>query len=96
MRQRRASSDRPGPRPNEGLPSHDPGFTYLTRLSDAVWKTSSRCAGNGACVEVAQLPVGRIAVRDGMSPQQDKAMVFTRDEWRVFLASIRANDSGSA
>jgi hypothetical protein len=96
MRQRRSSSDRSSIRPNEGLPFGDPGFSYLTRLSDVVWKTSSRCAGNGACVEVAQLPMGRIAVRDGMNPQQDKGMVLTREEWRAFLASVRADDSGSA
>jgi hypothetical protein len=96
MRQRRASSHRPGTRPNEGLPFHDPGFTYPTWLSDAVWKTSSRCAGNGACVEVAQLAGGRIAVRDGMNPQQDTAVVFTREAWRAFSASIRADDAGSA
>lgn len=96
MRQRRASSDRAGTRPNQGLPFHDPGVIYLTRVSDAVWKTSSRCAGNGACVEVAQLPVGRIAVRDGMNPQQDKVMVFTQEAWRAFLASVGADDSGSA
>jgi hypothetical protein len=96
MRQRRATSDSPGPRLNESLSFHDLGFTYLTALSDAVWKTSSRCAGNGACVEVAQLPVGRVAVRDGMNPQQDKVMVFTREEWRTFLATVTADDSGSA
>lgn len=88
MRQRRASSDRPSTSLNEGLSFDDPGFTYLKQLSEAAWKTSSRCAGNGACVEVAQLPAGRIAVRDGMNPQQDKVMVFTREGWRAFLASV--------
>jgi Domain of unknown function (DUF397) len=96
MRQRRASSDRPGNRPDESLHFQDPVYTYLTRISDAVWKTSSRCAGNGSCVEVAKLTTGHIAVRDGMNSQPDKVVAFTREEWRDFLASVRAGDFGSA
>jgi Domain of unknown function (DUF397) len=91
MRQRRASSDRPGNRPNESshFQDSDPGYTYLTGISGAVWKTSSRCSGNGSCVEIAQLSAGRIAMRDGMNPQPDKVVVFTREEWQDFLAGIR-------
>ncbi len=69
--------------------------TYLTRLSNVVWETSSRCAGNGSCVEVAQLSMGYVAVRDGMNPEPGKVMIFTREEWRGFLAEVKVGEFGA-
>jgi len=88
VRQRRTSSRRPSTA-NESMRFIDFPDSYLSPLSDVVWKASSRCAGNGACVEVAQLSMGRIALRDGMNPEPGKIMIFTRQEWHGFIADIK-------
>lgn len=51
------------------------------------FKVSSYCAG-GACVEVAQLPDGTVAVRDGGDPARP-AHVFSLAEWRAFVAGVK-------
>lgn len=60
------------------------------------WIRSSRCAGNGACVEVARLSDGRILVRDAKQPESPDVLVFGRDEWRGFVAAISAGDFTAA
>jgi len=70
VRQRRTSSRRPGGIANGSTRFTDFPDSYLTPLPEVAWKVSSRCAGNGACVEVAQLSMGRIALRDGMNPEK--------------------------
>lgn len=92
MGQSGTSSFRPVDIANRNTPFQDSCDLYLTRLPDPVWKTSSRCAGNGSCVEVAQISAGRIAVRDGMNPQSGKIIVFNPEEWRSFLAGVRASE----
>jgi len=66
----------------------------MIRATDLAWRASSRCAGNGACAEVAQLSMSRVAVRDGMNPRQDQLMVFTREQWTHFLARIKTDQIG--
>lgn len=57
-------------------------------LTRAIWRTSSRSGGNGACIEVAEAgPV--VAVRDSKD-RQGPVLVFGRDEWRAFAEAIRA------
>lgn len=90
MRQGRTGLHRPGDRNHHGISSHDLDDPYVIRASDLVWRASSRCAGNGACAEVAQPSMGRVAVRDGMNPQPDGIMIFTQEEWGSFLARIKA------
>jgi hypothetical protein len=87
MRQGRTGPHRPG---DGGIRSHDLDDLYVIRVSDLSWRASSRCAGNGACAEVAQPSTGRVAIRDGMNPQPDKIMVFTQGEWGSFVARIKA------
>lgn len=58
-----------------------------TDLSGLRWFKSSASVAN-ACVEVAHLPGGGVAVRD--SKDRAKAPhLFTRREWEAFLAGAR-------
>lgn len=56
------------------------------------WERSSRCAGNGSCVEVARLPNGEVAIRDGKKAAASPVLLFTRTEWDAFTAGIRAGE----
>jgi hypothetical protein len=65
-------------------------------LTGAAWRKSSFSSGNGgACVEVAIVPratdtSGRlVALRDSKDPA-GPALVFSPEQWRVFLSGVRA------
>jgi hypothetical protein len=55
------------------------------------WRTSSFCAGNGECVAIAQLPAGRVAMRDTKDPS-GPALTFSKAEWAAFVAQARAGE----
>jgi hypothetical protein len=57
-------------------------------LARATWRTATYTQGNGACVEVAGLGGGRVAVRD-TKDRTGPAIVITADQWRTFLASTQ-------
>ena len=54
-------------------------------LPDVTWEKSKHSNPNGACVEVARLPEGAIAVRNSRFPS-GPALVYTRAEIEAFLA----------
>jgi len=59
-------------------------------LTSAVWRKASYSSGNGGnCVEVARNLPGVVAVRDSKDPS-GPALIFTPDEWRVFLDGAHA------
>jgi hypothetical protein len=60
-------------------------------LARATWRTATYSQANGACVEVAGLGGGRVAVRD-TKDRTGPAIVMTAGQWRTFLASARRRD----
>jgi hypothetical protein len=62
----------------------------MTTGSDPQFRRSSYC-GTGACVEVAHLPAGTVAVRDGKRPSTP-CLVVTRATWARFQHAIRAGE----
>ncbi len=58
--------------------------------SSAAWITSRAC-NNSACVQVAHLPGGMVAVRDSKDITR-QAHVFDSEEWSAFVTGIKAGD----
>jgi hypothetical protein len=71
-----------------------PGARAARVLQDKnlVWRKS--CSAHGSCVEVANLPIGDVAVRDGKTPGTSPVLVFSEDEWRSFVAGVKAGYFG--
>ncbi|RBQ18166.1 DUF397 domain-containing protein [Spongiactinospora rosea] len=57
------------------------------RHSGLWWKVSSHCNG-GNCVQVAALPGGGVAVRDGKH-EAGPVLEFTRAEWRAWIDRLK-------
>lgn len=68
--------------PKEDLYSHD--------LSACLWRKSRYSAGEGQCVEIAEIP-GGVAVRDSKNPRLSP-LRFTAEEWDVFRLSLITGD----
>jgi len=54
------------------------------------FRSSSFCS-SGGCLEVAQLPDGRVAVRDGKDPRRS-AQFYSVVEWRAFIAGVKKGE----
>jgi hypothetical protein len=65
-----------------GMPSTSAGLAGVT------WQKSAHSNPNGACVEVAMLPDGGVAVRNSRFPS-GPALVYTRAEIAAFLAGAK-------
>lgn len=55
------------------------------------WRKSTASNPTGNCVELAELPDGRVAVRNSRSPH-GPVLVYTRAEIGAFLAGVRAGE----
>jgi uncharacterized protein DUF397 len=60
--------------------------------SSLLWR-SARCSAN-SCVEVAEFGDGRVAIRDSKAGHSGPILVFGRDEWRGFIAAVKADEFG--
>lgn len=80
--------------PTSGIRPHDDphSLSDAATAHDLIWR-SARCSTN-SCVEVAELPEGGMAVRDGKLEQASPILAFTNDEWRAFLAGVKAGEFG--
>ena len=56
-------------------------------MSGAAWITSRAC-NNSACVQVAHLPGGQVALRDSKDVTKP-AHVFDGEEWSAFLTGVK-------
>jgi hypothetical protein len=61
-------------------------------LTQAQWRKSSYSSGNGACIEVADLPEA-VAVRDSKDPDGPK-LTFSRQAWAAFVERAKDGPSG--
>ena len=59
-------------------------------LASAAW-IASRACNNSACVQVAQLPGGMVAVRDSKDISKP-AHIFDREEWAAFVIGVKAGE----
>jgi hypothetical protein len=68
---------------NMKIPNGTPGDQV-----PASWRKSTASNPSGACVEVAALPGGDVAVRNSRHPS-GPALVYTKAEIAAFLAGVR-------
>lgn len=58
--------------------------------SNAAWITSRAC-NNSACVQIAHLPGGMVALRDSKDTAKP-AHFFDSEEWAAFVIGVKAGD----
>jgi hypothetical protein len=58
--------------------------------ANAAWITSRAC-NNSACVQVAHLPGGKVALRDSKDTTKPPH-IFDSEEWGAFLTGVRAGE----
>jgi hypothetical protein len=64
---------------------------HTTRAEPLVWRSSSACPSGASCIEVAALPNGGAALRDGKDPQ-GPVLCFSAAEWAAFRHGVGAGE----
>ncbi len=62
-----------------------------TRLRGVTWRKSRRSNPSGNCVELAELPVGGVAVRNSRRPS-GPVLIYTRAEMAAFVQSVKDDE----
>jgi hypothetical protein len=60
-------------------------------LDGAVWRKSQRSNSQGACVEIARIGAGTIAMRNSRDPQ-GPALIYRRDAIAALIEGLREGD----
>ncbi|WP_018655964.1 DUF397 domain-containing protein [Actinomadura flavalba] len=83
-----SDTGRNGPRPT--VPSTYNGMS-AAHLSGARWLKSRRSNSQGNCVEIAELPGDRIAMRNSRHPE-GPALIYTRPEIEALIMGAKDGD----
>lgn len=62
-----------------------------TRLRGVTWRKSRHSNPSGNCVELAELPVGGVAVRNSRRPS-GPVLIYTRAEMAAFVQSVKDDE----
>ena len=68
-----------------------PGDLNQVGSGHGLWRTSSFCGPNGACVQFAELDGGVVGLRDSKDPN-GPVLRFTAEEWRAFASGVTAGE----
>jgi hypothetical protein len=60
-------------------------------LEGATWRKSQRSNSQGACVELARLDAGTVAMRNSRDPQ-GTALIYPADAVRAMVGALRAGE----
>jgi hypothetical protein len=82
----RSVRTRPGEEDDMQIPNGIPGDQV-----PGTWRKATASNPSGACVEVAPLPGGDVAVRNSRHPA-GPALVYTRAEIAAFLAGAKSGE----
>lgn len=64
------------------------------RLPMAHWRKSQASNPSGSCVEIAELPEGKVAVRNSRD-KSGPALIYPRAELAAFLRSVKRGEFDS-
>jgi hypothetical protein len=64
----------------------------MDELARAEWRKAKASQGNGACVEIAKLGGGRVALRDSKDQGTGPVHVFTAAEWQAFSDAMKSGE----
>jgi len=66
------------------------GAEFASRSHPGVtWRKSSWSAYNGSCLEVADLSLGRVGVRDSKAGPDGGILTFSAADWAAFLQTLK-------
>ena len=61
------------------------------QVNDQRWVKATASAANGNCVEVSELELGAVGVRNSRD-REGPVLRFTPEEWRAFIGGVRKGE----